>query len=172
MNYAEALAHPDLFGRWFVGPSWSAWRMVERAIFGLPLEPAALPLFKELTGREEPPTEPATECWIIAGRRSAKSRKAATIGTYMATIGAEVAGYRKSLAPGERGVVLILAVDKIQARVTLDYARATFREVPMFAALVERDTGEGLGLDQPDEPCGGGERLPVDPGSDAGCGDL
>jgi hypothetical protein len=146
MNYLEALAHEEVFAPFFAGPSWSAWRTVEKAIFGLPLDPGELPLFRELTGREEAPTEPATEAWIIAGRRSAKSRKAATIGTYLATIGAELAGYRERLAPGERGVVMILAVDKVQAKVTLSYAQALFSEVPLLRQLVERDSGDGLEL--------------------------
>jgi hypothetical protein len=146
MNYCEALDHPDLFGRWFGGESWAPWRTIEKAIFGLPLKAGELPLFRELTGRDQAPDHPATEVWIGAGRRSAKSRKGATVGTYLATIGAEVLGYRQKLAPGERGVVLVLAVDKIQARVTLDYARAYFAEIPMFRRMVERDTGEGLDL--------------------------
>jgi hypothetical protein len=123
MNYVEALDHPELFGRWLGGPSWQAWRVIEEAIFGLPLQEDELPLYRELTNRDEPPDRPASEVWVIAGRRSAKSRKAATLGTYIATIGAEVSGYRERLAPGERGVVLVLAVDKPQAKITLDYAR-------------------------------------------------
>ena len=114
MNYVEALDHPEIFGRWFDGPSWVAWRTVEAAIFGLPVPD--LDLFKALTGRAEPPDRPASEAWIIAGRRSAKSRKAATVATYLSTIGTEVLGYRQRLAPGERGVVLVMAVDKSQAQ--------------------------------------------------------
>ena len=105
-----------------------------------------LDLFKALTGRAEPPDRPASEAWIIAGRRSAKSRKAATVATYLSTIGTEVLGYRQRLAPGERGVVLVMAVDKAQAKVTLDYARAYFQAIPMFRAMIERDTGDGLEL--------------------------
>ena len=146
MNYIECIDDPEVFGRWYGAPSWTAWRVVEKAIFGLPIEPGELPLFKELTGRDEPPDRPASETWIIAGRRSAKSRKAATIGVYLSTIGTEVLGYHQRLAPGERGVVLILAVDKSQARITLDYARAYFQAIPMFGAMVERDTGEGIEL--------------------------
>jgi hypothetical protein len=144
VNYLEALDHEDLFGRWFGGASWAPWRTIEAAIFGLPVPD--LGLFKELTGREEPPERPASEAWIIAGRRSAKSRKAATIAVYLATIGAEVLGYRQRLAPGERGVVLVLAVNTIQARIVLDYAKAYFGEIPMLRRMVERDTGEGLDL--------------------------
>jgi hypothetical protein len=146
VNYIEALDHPQLFGRWFGGPSWRAWRVVEKSIFGLPFDEDEMPLYHELTGRDDPPAGPASEVWIIAGRRSAKSRKAATIATYLATIGAEVAGWRAGLAPGERGIVLVLAVDKKQASITLDYAAALFREIPMLRALVERETSEGIEL--------------------------
>jgi hypothetical protein len=144
VNYLESLDDPALFGPWFGDPSWCAWRTIEAAIFGLPVPDPEL--FRELTGRDEAPTEPASETWVVAGRRAAKSRKAATIATYLATIGAEVFGWREALAPGERGVILVLAVDKSQARVTLDYARAYFREIPMFRAMVERETAEGLKL--------------------------
>lgn len=146
MNYLEALDHPDLFGRWFTGASWAAWRTVEKAIFGLPLEDSELPLFRELTGREEPPDSPAKEAWIIAGRRSAKSRKAATVAVFLATIGAEIQGYHKSLAPGERGIVLVMGVDKAQAKVVLDYAKALVHEIPIFRAMIERETGEEIEL--------------------------
>jgi hypothetical protein len=146
VNYIESLDDPQVFGRWFSGESWRNWRVVEKSIFGLPLEAAELPLFRELTGRAEPPTEAASEVWIIAGRRTAKSRKAATIGVYLSTIAAEVMGYRASLAPGERGVVLVMAVSKQQANVVLDYARALFKAIPMFNRLVERDTPDGLEL--------------------------
>ena len=134
-----------VFGPWFGGESWTAWRTVEAAIFGLPV-PDLEPLFRELTGRDAPPDRPASEAWIIAGRRSAKSRKAATIATYLARSAPRCRAIGSDLAPGERGVVLVMAVDKAQAKVTLDYAKALFREIPMFAAMVERDTGEGLEL--------------------------
>ncbi len=110
------------------------------------LADADMPLYRELTGREDAPTSPARESWLIAGRRSAKSRKAACIGVYLATIGAEVSGYRERLAPGERGVVLVLAVDRAQAAVTLAYARAFLGEVPMLAAMIERDAGGEIDL--------------------------
>ena len=55
-------------------------------------------------------------------------------------------GYRERLAPGERGVVLILAVNTIQAKITLDYARAYFDEIPMLKRMVERESGDGLDL--------------------------
>jgi hypothetical protein len=146
MDYLACLDHPDLFGGMFAGDSWKPWRTVEKAIFGLPLEEWELPLFQELTGRDEAPTTPAKEVWISAGRRSAKSRKASVIACYLATIGAEVLGYWKHLPPGETGTVLVMAVDRRQAQITLEYAKALFREIPIFRALVARETADGLEL--------------------------
>ena len=146
MNYLECIDDDEVFGRWYGGGSWANWRVIERAIFGLPIPEADMPLFRDLTGREEAPDRPAKEIWVSAGRRSGKSRKAATIAVFLSTIGAETLGYRQRLAPGERAVVLLLATDKAQAKVTLDYARAIFDAVPMFKATIERSTGDGLEL--------------------------
>jgi len=146
MDYLQALDDPALFGGMFAGDSWRPWRVVEKSIFGLELDADELPLFKELTGREEPPTAPVKEAWIIAGRRTAKSRKAATIGVFLCTVGAEIMGFRKALAPGEVGTCLIMAVDKRQAQVVLGYAKAQFSLVPMLAAMVQRETDQSIEL--------------------------
>ena len=64
--------------------------MIDKAIFGEPLNAAELATFKQLVGGREPPTEPVNEAWLIcAGRRSGKSAKAASIATYLATVGVE-----------------------------------------------------------------------------------
>jgi hypothetical protein len=146
MDYITALDHQHMFGGQFDGPSWKPWRVIERAIFGVPLERAERRLFKTIAGDREPPKEPVSECWIVAGRRSAKSRKAATIGVYLATLGAEVLGTRARLAAGERGLVLILAVDRAQAKICLDYARAYFEQVPVLKRLVKRQDSEEIEL--------------------------
>src|SRR5262249_1803359 len=36
----DAMSDPQLFGRWFGGPSWAAWRTVVAAVFGLPMTDA------------------------------------------------------------------------------------------------------------------------------------
>jgi hypothetical protein len=42
--------------------------------------------------------------------------------------------------------VLCLACDRAQARIVLNYIRGYFAKIPMLAALVERETAEGLDL--------------------------
>ena len=145
LTYAEACRDGHLFAPWFNAGTWATWQVLDKAIFGLPLSPEELATFRELTGREEPPSEPANEVWIIAGRRAGKDVKAASIAVYLATIGAELYGYRQRLTRGERGVVQVLAVDREQARVCMGYTKAFF-EQPMLARLVERETADGLDL--------------------------
>ncbi len=145
VTFAEACAAPELFGPWFEGESWDAWRMVDKALFGQPLNADELALFRELTGRDESPTAPATEAWFIAGRRSGKDVKAAAVAAYLATIGAEVMGFLSRLTRGERGVVQVLAVDRDQARVCLGYLRGMF-EQPMLAQMVAKDAADGIDL--------------------------
>lgn len=145
ITYAEACRDPNLFGDWFAGDSWSRWRVIDKALFGQPLDADELAIFRELTGHDEPPTEPVTEGWFVVGRRGGKDVKAASLSAYLATIGAEMYGYRSRLVPGEKGVVQLLAVDREQAGVCLGYLRAFF-EKPILAKLVKRLPADGIEL--------------------------
>ena len=128
ISYPEACLDPNLFGPWFAGESWATWRVIDRAIFGLPMPNEELPIFAQLAGHRPPPTQAVRECWIIAGRRAGKDLKAASLVVYLATIGVEVYGWRKHLVPGEIGVVQLLAVDREQAAICLSYVKAFFRQ--------------------------------------------
>ena len=145
VTYAEACLDPELFGDWFAADTWATWRVVDKALFGEPLNDAELETFRLLTGRDEAPTERAGEAWFVCGRRSGKDVKAASLITYLATIGAEIYGYLDRLVPGERGVVQLLAVDRDQAKVCLGYLKAMF-EKPMLARMVAKHTADGIDL--------------------------
>jgi len=145
ISYAEACRDSNLFGNWFEGDSWGVWRVVDRALFGEPLSPDELKIFREITGRETAPIEPATEAWFVMGRRSGKDIKAASLIVYLACIGAEQLGFRRRLKPGERGVVQLLAVDRDQAKIAMTYT-AAFLEMPLLAPLVKRATADTIEL--------------------------
>lgn len=145
ITYSYACTDPALFGPWFGKPSWSTWQVLDKALFGEPLSPAELIRFTELTGRATAPTAPADEAWIIAGRRSGKDVKAASIAVYMATIAAAYFNYAAYLTPGERGIVQLLAVDRVQAQICLSYLKAMF-EQPFFKRFVEKEQSDGLDL--------------------------
>lgn len=145
ITFAEACRDPNLFGPWFEAESWATWRVIDKALFGEPLDDGELAIFTELTGRSEAPMEPATEAWFIVGRRGGKDVKASAIAAFLATFGAEQLGFLSRLVRGERGVVQVLAVDRDQARVCLGYLRAYF-EQPIFKQMVAKSTADGLEL--------------------------
>jgi hypothetical protein len=145
ITFAEACRDPNLFGPWFEGDSWAAWRVLHKALFGEALDAAELAVFTELTGRDEAPTDPASEAWLIVGRRGGKDVTASALAAYLATIGAVQMGFLDRLVKGETGVVQLIAVDRKQAKVALSYLKAYF-EQPLLAQEVAKSTAEGLEL--------------------------
>jgi phage terminase large subunit-like protein len=135
----DALDDGAFFGTHFP-PSWNAWRAFCRALYGLPMPGYQLATFTACTGRQRAPTTPASEAWVICGRRSGKSRIAAAIASYIAALAPTT-----TLGPGEWGTVLVCAVDKQQARVVFDYIKALFG-LPALRPLVARETAEGIEL--------------------------
>jgi len=139
----DAIDDPQLFQPWFKDrATWASWFVFLRALFGLPLTSSELPLFQECTGRTEPPTAPASEGWLICGRRAGKSFMLALVAVFLAAFHQ----YRQYLAPGERGVILVIASDRKQARVIFRYVKALLLGVPMLRKLVERETAEAFDL--------------------------
>ena len=70
----DAIDDRNLFAPWFRDrATWATWVAFLRALFALPMTPEQLALYCQCTGRTEPPSEPATESWLICGRRSGKS---------------------------------------------------------------------------------------------------
>ena len=78
----------------------------------------------------------------MVGRPGGKDSVASAIATHFALFG----NFAPYLRPGERASVLCLACDRQQARIVLNYIKGYFAAIPMLAALVERETAEGLEL--------------------------
>ena len=45
ISLLQAMEDPNLFGRWFSGPSWNAWKVFIAALFGLPVQANNVSLF-------------------------------------------------------------------------------------------------------------------------------
>jgi hypothetical protein len=138
----DALNDPALFGRWFRGSSWTPWRAFLAAVFGLTMTPDELALYQTHTRRTTPPTSPFREAWLIVGRRGGKSRIASAVAVFLAAF----RDYREILAPGERGVVMLLAADRRQANVIKRYTESLIDNVPMLQQLVAHRTRESIQL--------------------------
>ena len=141
IDLIDALDDPALFQPWFAGPSWGPWRAVLKAACGHWLDDDELTLFRQVAQRD-PPSRRVRELWIVAGRRAGKDSIASAIAAHAAGF----VDYGHVLRPGELASVLCLAVDKLQAKIVLRYAKAFFERIPMLAELVTRETADGLDI--------------------------
>ena len=131
----EALADPQLLGGALPGDSWLPWRTMLIAAMGEPLEAEERALFAQLTGREREPLEQVEEFWGAIGRRSGKTRAAGTLAAYVGGL-CDHSGY---LAPGERGVIPILAATATQAGRAFMHAKAILTASPVLSEEIEGD---------------------------------
>jgi len=125
----------------FQGQSWDVWRACLKAAWGRPLNDAELVLFHSVAGDRPPPAARVSELWVAAGRRSGKDSVASAICACLAT-----GDYSGRLRPGERATILMLANGRDQARVLRGYVVGLFQATPLLAALVNRETDDGLEL--------------------------
>ena len=140
ISVSRAISDPQLFGPWFKGPSWDTWRAVLRAAYAEEMTAAEIEVFRSIAGDRDPPKKQVRELVIIAGRRSGKD----SIASAIAASAAAFRNYQDVTRPGELASIMCLAVDKVQARISLNYTRAYFAEVPMLKSLVVRETADGL----------------------------
>ena len=143
MTIIDAIQDPNLLRSMFRSlDTWRVWLVVLKAIFALPMEEADLLLYKQLTGRDTPPSEQVQECWLVVGRRGGKSFIVALIAVFLACF----KDYQPFLGPGERGIIMIIATDRKQSRVIMRYLTALLQSVPLLAALIERQDSESIDL--------------------------
>lgn len=140
LSIAGAMDDPGLFGPWFEGQSWNAWRAILKGAFALQMSDAEREFFRQVAERE-PPASPVRELWVIAGRRSGKDSVASLIVAHAASL-FDGRGLRR----GERALCMCLACDRDQARIVLNYTRSYFADIPPLAAMVARETANGFEL--------------------------
>ena len=136
------LDDPDLFGGLFGAPSWEPWKAFLAALQALPMSEEHLALYRKHTGRSEPPTRPARYAELVVGRRGGKSRILALIATYLAC----VIDHRDYIVPGETPVLAVIARDRTQAKVILNYIAGFLRSIPLFHELIEDELAESIRL--------------------------
>jgi hypothetical protein len=143
IDILETVSDPALFAGSFRDPStWRTWFCFLRAMFGLPMTEDDWAVFRQCTGRDDRPTGGFTEAWLVVGRRGGKSIILALIAVFLACF----VDWSRYLNRGERGVVLVVAADKKQARVIFRYVQAFLTQTPLLAPLIERETMDTLDL--------------------------
>jgi hypothetical protein len=139
----DAIADQNLFASWFRDKvTWAAWRAFLAALFALRMSNEQLAIYHQCTGRTAPLSSPATEGWLICGRRAGKSFVLALIAVFLACF----RDWRPHLGPGERATVVVIAADRKQARVCMRYCQGLLHSVPMLAAIIESERAETINL--------------------------
>ena len=126
----------DAIGRG--GESRAVWRVFWKAADGLPMTDEELEVFRLHTHRTHAPTTPASECWIVAGRRAGKSENTTARATWRA-----ISFDRSRLQPGEMATIPLVAADRAQARNSLRYLQGLAR-TPVVAPYVSRILKESV----------------------------
>src|SRR6478752_600539 len=142
VSLRAALSDPNLLGTAIAGDSWASWRTLLIAAMGEPLYDDERAIFSQLTGREREPLQRIDQFAAVIGRRGGKSKAIATVATYIAGL----CDHRDALVPGERGVLLCVALDQRVAKIILDYAEACFERSPILKQLIANRTADALEL--------------------------
>ena len=130
-------AAPKLLG--LAAPSFARWVAAIGGALGERLSASQRAHFEFLFKRA-PLDAACRELWLAIGRRGGKDFVAARLAIYLAL-------FRKwTLAPGEVGVVIVLAVDRAQARVAFKYLRGALESNPLLWAEVENVTADLITL--------------------------
>lgn len=136
----EALADPDLLGGAIPGDSWLPWRVLLIAAMGEALTDDERPVFTELTLRDSEPMTRVEEFWGVVGRRGGKTRAAGTLAAYVGAL----CDHTEDLAPGERGVLPILAASLSQAGRAFMHARGVIEHSPVLAEELDGEPTAGV----------------------------
>jgi hypothetical protein len=142
LNILDAMATETLFAPFFRGDSWDAWRVVLKALFALEMSEAEFAVYKQLTGRSQPPSKAFTEVVLIVGRRGGKSRLLAAIAVFLACF----FDYTPYLAPGEVGTIAVLAANRAQSRSIFRFVSGLLKNVPVLAPLIVRESDDAIEL--------------------------
>lgn len=135
------LSDPRLLGAELGGiATWATWLVVLKAAFGHPLDADELQVFKAVAGGRVLPLKRVRELWVVAGRRSGKSKMAAALAVYFALF------VKHKLSGGERGMVLVLAATVEQARVVFDYTLAFLNSSPVLQKEIASTTRSEIRL--------------------------
>jgi hypothetical protein len=142
MNIVEALDHPELFAPHFTGATWLPWGAFLAALFGLPLDDAALAIYRHHTGRVTAPLAAFTEACVVVGRRGGKSIMLALVAVFLACF----RDYGGHLAAGEVATVAVIAASRAQARAIFRFVSGLLHAVPALEELIAEESGDAIVL--------------------------
>jgi hypothetical protein len=142
MNIIEAFCDRNVFAPQFAKGDWFACRVFLKVLFNLPLTDVELELFRRCTGRTKHPNRAFRRAFLAVGRRGGKSRILALIAVYLAAF----TDWKPYLAGGETGVIMVIAQNRDNARIILEYVRDLINSVPMLLEIRTNETNDSVTL--------------------------
>jgi hypothetical protein len=136
-----AMTDPRLMGKCFGRSSWAVWRVLAKALDGLPLTADELAIYQRVTGRQLAPVSYQRGFIGIVARRSGKTSFVAA-----GSVHAGFEDYSALLAPGEQAFVVAIAVDRAQAGVLFSRIRGLIADSPVYRREVARETSDEIEL--------------------------
>jgi hypothetical protein len=113
-------------------PSRAAWHVFLKAAFNEPLDDEERKVYESCTGRTEEFADAVRELWLICGRRAGKSEIVAFLAVYLA-------GFRKyHRTRNDKLIGMVLAADREQAGVIMNYISEMLHSHPSLEALIAR----------------------------------
>src|SRR6266446_4260512 len=141
LSILDACRDDAIFAKWFRDrATWQAWFSFLAVLFGLPLTPDQLAVYRQCTGRTAPPTSPFFEAWLICGRRAGKSFILALIAVFLGCF----YDWKPFLVAREVGRIIIIAADRRQARVIFGYTVGFLENIPILNGMIARQTADTI----------------------------
>src|SRR5215470_14270273 len=127
------MADPDTFGC-SLGDlrTWASWSAILAAAFGEPMSSEQQQTFTTVAGGRAPPTKRVRELWCAVGRGGGKSRMASLIAAYLGVC----VTYSDQLAPGEVGLIVVIAPTLAQAKICHGYILGFLQQSPVYCSQI------------------------------------
>jgi hypothetical protein len=123
--------------------TWKAWGTWLKAVFAIPMMAEELSIYRQSTGRTEPPSTQPTEVYSIVGRRGGKSFISSLTAVFLACF----KSYEQYLNAGERAAILILARDRDQAKIVFNYVSGIIHAVAALNQMIAVERADEIELD-------------------------
>lgn len=145
ITIVDAIRHKQLFGSLPAFESlktWVGWLAWLKAIFALPMDEQELAIYRQCTGRSEPPAKQPSEIYTIVGRRGGKSFISSLTACFIGCF----SNFKQYLTAGERAAILILARDRDQAKIVFNYVSGILHAVPPLEAMIAVERADEIEL--------------------------
>src|SRR5215472_13387362 len=141
----DAIHNKDVFGGLPAFSSlatWVGWLAWLKSVFALPMDESEQAIYRQCTGRTQPPVKQPSEIYTIVGRRGGKSFISSLTAVFIACF----SSFKQYLNTGEKAAILVLARDRDQAKIVFSYVSGILHAVPALEAMIDVERADEIEL--------------------------